>query len=140
MHIVGAAGWIGGGLFAVFGVGNLARAGGSESGRAIELIVEKAGMYFGLMSGLVIVGGVGLVMTQDQWGWGDTFVWVGIGAIVLSGVWQGLYASKADARLLEAVKNERPDYLEVVTKWRRTAWVDVAILLVALWAMVTKLQ
>ena len=140
IHIVGAAGWIGGGLFAMFGVGNLARAGGPGNGRAIEVLVEKAGIYFGAMFALVILGGVGLVITQDQWGWTDTFVWVGIGAIVVSGVWQGLYASKADAKLLEAVKNESQDRLEALSKWRRTAWVDVAILLVALWAMVTKLQ
>jgi hypothetical protein len=124
----------------MLGIGRLAQAGGSSNGRAIEIMVDKAGIFFGIMFALVVGGGVGLVITQDQWGWGDTFVWVGIGAVVLSGVWQGLFANKADARLLEAVKSDSPARLEILRAWRRTAWVDVAILLVALWAMVTKLN
>lgn len=124
----------------MFGLGRLAAEGGISNGRAMEILVEKAGVYFGVMFALVVVGGVGLVITQDQWSWGDTFIWVGIGAVVLSGAWQGLFASKADARLLEAVKSDGPDRHRVLSAWRRTAWVDVAILLVALWAMVTKLN
>jgi hypothetical protein len=103
------------------------------------IIVEKAGIYFGVMFLLVVGAGVALAITQDQWGWGDTFVWVGIGAILLLGIWQGLYASKADSRLLDAVKTESPDRVAVLASWRRTAWIDVAIILFAVWAMVAKL-
>jgi hypothetical protein len=139
VHIAGAAGWIGGGVFGAYSIGRLAKAGGASNGRAMEVIVEKAGVYFTIMFVLVVGAGVGLVLIEDEWGWGDTFIWFGIGAIVLSGVWQGLVAGKSDQRLLDAVKNESPNRLAVLGTWRRTAWVDVAILLVALWAMVTKL-
>ena len=139
LHIVGAAGWIGGGLFGVYSFSRLAKEGGSGSGRAMEVIFERAGVYFTIMFLLVVGPGVALVLTEDQFGWGDTFVWFGIGAIVLSGIWQGLVAGKSGEKLQEAVKNESPDRLTVYRSWRRTSWVDVAILLVALWAMVTKL-
>lgn len=105
----------------------------------MELIVEKAGVYFTIMFVLVVGAGIGLVFTQEEWGWGDRFIWVGIGAIVLSGVWQGLVAGKSDKKLLDAVKKESPERVAILSSWRKTAWVDVAIILVALWAMVTKL-
>ncbi len=140
IHIVGVAGWIGGGLFGMYAAGRLAGQGGSSNGRAMETLFEKAGIYFTIMFLLVVGSGVALVMTQEQWGWSDTFIWFGIGAIVLSGVWQGVYASKADTRLVEAVKSESPDRQRLLAAWRRTAWVDVGILLVAVWAMVTKLS
>lgn len=74
----------------------------------MEIIVEKAGIYLGVMLLVVVGAGVALVITQYQWGWGDTLAWVGMGAILLSGIWRGLYASKADSRLLDAVKTENP--------------------------------
>jgi uncharacterized membrane protein len=138
LHIVGAAGWIGGGMFGVYGTGRLAKAGGASNGRALEIIVEKAGVYFTIMFLLVVGAGVGLVFIDDQWGWGDKFIWVGVGAVVASGVWQGLVAGKADQRLLESIKSEDPARIAILGAWRRTAWVDVFILLVAIWVMVAK--
>ena len=140
VHVFGAAGWIGGGLFGVYSTRRLARVGGEGNGRALELIFERASAYFCTMFVLVVGAGVGLVVLQDEWGWDDAFVWVGIIAIVFSGVWQGLVASKKDTRLLEAVKTDSPNRASVFRSWQSTAWVDLAILLVALWAMVTKFQ
>lgn len=139
IHIVGAAGWIGGGLFAVFGFSRLANEGGQGNGTAMETIVEKAGVYFTIMFILVVGAGVALVLTEDQWGWGDTFVWFGIGGIILSGAWQGLVAGKKDTALVEAVKTDSPDRASILRSWRATSWVDVGILLVIVWAMITKL-
>lgn len=138
IHVFGAAGWIGGGLFGLFGLARLARAGGASNGRAMELIVEKASIYFGVMFVLVVGAGVALVVTEEQYGWEEPFIWIGIAAIVASGVWQGLVSSKSDERLMEAVKSESPHRIGVFRNWRRTAWVDVAILLIALWAMIAK--
>ena len=139
LHILGAAGWIGGGMFALYGFGRLAKVGDSGAGRAMEAILEKASIYFGVVFLLVVGAGVALVLTEEQWTWGDTFIWVGIGGIVISGIWQGVYQSKRDEAMVEAVKSDSPDRVAVVRSWRRTNWVDLAILLVVLWAMVVKL-
>ena len=105
----------------------------------MEIIVEKAGVYFTVVFLLVLLPGIGFVLTEESYGWGDTFVWFGIGAIVLSGAWQGLVGGKSDEKLLAAVKNDSPDRLAILGSWWRTAFVDLGILLIALWAMVVKL-
>jgi len=103
------------------------------------MIVEKAGIYFGVMFLLSLVlelpwsspkiNGTGAIRSYGS----------GSGAILLSGIWRGLCARNADSRLLDAVKTESPDRVAVLASWRRTAWIDVAIILFAVWAMVAKL-
>lgn len=139
LHVLGAAGWIGGGLFGIFAMGRFAESGGAGVGAALEDLGKKAGLYFGTMFLLVVGAGVALVLTQDLWNWTDTFVLFGIGGVVLSGAFQGLVASKKDEAVIEAVKNDSPDRMALIRAWRKTSWVDAAILIVVLWAMVTKL-
>ncbi len=138
-HTLGVAGWIGGGLFGVFAVGKLAQSGGQGVGDALENLFEKAGAYFTVMFVLVVGSGVTLVFTEEQWTWGDTFVWVGIGGIILSGAVQGLIAAKKDRALVESVKADGPDRANTLASWRKTSWIDAAILIAVLWAMVVKL-
>ncbi len=140
IHVLGAAGWIGGGIFGVFAIGRLAQSEGEGVGGALETLMEKAGAYFTVMFVLVVGAGVALVLTEERWGWGDTFVWFGIGGIILSGVFQGLVARKKDTAMIEAVKNNSPDRGAVLSSWRKTSWIDAAILVVVLWAMVSKLE
>ncbi len=140
LHILGAAGWIGGGAFGIFVMARFAKAGGEERGRSMEFMLEKATPYGIVVFLLTVLSGVGLVLTQERWGWGDTFVLFGIGAIIVEGTWESAVARKKDQALIDAVKNDSPNRLAVLRSWYRTAWVDVTILLVALWAMVTKLD
>lgn len=139
LHVLGAAGWIGGGLFGIFATGRLAQSGGAGVGAALEDLGKRASLYFGTMFLLVVGAGVALVLTEDQWSWTDAFVLFGIGGVVLSGVFQGLVASKKDAAVVEAVKSDSPDRMVVIKAWRKTSWIDAAILIVVLWAMVVKL-
>lgn len=137
LHIVAAAGWIGGGLFSWYVVNQLAR-NASSTGSAARLIAGGAGRYFGTVAGITLLTGIALVWTQDAWGWTDAFVLIGAGAFVLSGVWQPLVASKAEERLLIAM--ESGDGVGSATgAFNWVTSVDVGILLVALWAMVVKL-
>lgn len=140
LHILGAAGWIGIATFAYLYFGQLAKSGGEETGTNMEIFMEKVREYGIVVIPLVVLSGVGLVLTQDQWSWGDTFVWVGIGAVVATGIWEGAYSRRRDEALVEAVKEDTPDRMARRRRWIQTYWVEVAILLVALWAMITKLQ
>lgn len=112
LHIIGAAGWIGGGLHGWFSQTQLAR-NASTSGRALQTLTAA-------------------------WSWNDTFVLVGIGVFVFSAAFQPLVASKTEKRLLEAV--EAGSGIERAMKaTHRVFAVDIAVVLVALWAMVAKL-
>lgn len=139
LHIAGVAGWIGGGMFGIYAGGQLAKAGGESGGRALEIIYERATVYYGTVFVLVVGSGVGLVLSEDAWGWGDTFIWIGIGAIVLSGIWEGLFGRTSGETLIKELKASGTASSATVKKWRFVGWADIAILLVAVWAMVTKI-
>lgn len=137
LHIIGAAGWIGGGLHGWFSYIQLARAS-ETSGKALETLAKTADRYFGPIAVLTLLTGIGLVWTQDAWSWNDTFVLVGIGVFVFSAAYQPLVGVKTEKRLLAAV--ESGEGVEgAIRASHGTFAVDVAVVLVALWAMVVKL-
>ncbi len=137
LHILSAAAWIGGGLYSWFSFTQLAKAG-SEAGDSVPRLAETADRYFGPAAGLTLLSGIALVVFVDPWGWTDTFVLVGLGVFLFSAIWQPLVASKAQARLLGSIRGEG-DSRAAIAGLHRTTAVDVAILVVAVWAMVTKL-
>ena len=137
LHIIGAAGWIGGGLHGWYSYIRLARTP-ETSGKALENLTNTADRYFGPVALLTLLTGIGLVWTQDPWTWNDTFVLVGIGVFVFSAAYQPLVTAKTEKRLLAAVETgEGVD--GAIQASHRTFAIDTAVVLVALWAMVVKL-
>jgi uncharacterized membrane protein len=136
-HILGAAGWIGGGLHGWFSYTQIAKSS-STSGKALATLTGAADRYFGPVAVLTLLTGIGLVWTQDPWRWNDTFVLIGIGVFVFSAVYQPLVASKTEKRLLDAV-DAGDDIGLALNASHRVFAVDMAVVLVALWAMVVKL-
>jgi uncharacterized membrane protein len=139
LHIVGAAGWIGAGLFAQFVYTRLTRGAPWSASESLEAIGQKASWYFGSVSGLVLLSGISLVLTSDGYGWTDTFVIIGIAAFVLSGIWQSLVGNRTDQRFLASLKGEGSDPITALRSWRRVSAVDLGILLITVYAMVAKL-
>ena len=138
-HILGAAGWIGGGLFGFYVATRLAKSGVPGAGESMATIFKKADWFFGPVAVLLLLSGIGLVLTSDAYGWTDTFVLIGIGAFVLSGLWQPLVASKAEERLLDSMTSDGTNTVGVLRSWQRASGVDLVFILVALWAMIVKL-
>lgn len=138
IHIVGAAGWLGGGLYGWFSTASIARIGAPTAGETMKLMEKWAGVYFGVTSGLVLLSGIGLVLTSDAYRWGDTFVLIGLGAFLLSGVMQSTVGRKANTRLIEA-GSSGTDVDSALKSWRQTSVWDLLILFVVVWAMVTEL-
>ncbi|HEX6221084.1 MAG TPA: DUF2269 family protein [Acidimicrobiia bacterium] len=136
-HIVGAAGWIGGGLFAWFTYTQIAK-NAATSGKSLATLTGRADRYFGPVAVLTLLSGIALVWTQDPWQWNDTFVLMGIGVFVFSAVFQPLVSSKAEKRLLEAVESGG-DTTGALRSSNLASAVDIAVVLVTLWAMVVKL-
>jgi uncharacterized membrane protein len=138
LHILGAAGWLGGGLYGFQAYTQIARIGPPAGGDALKELEKRGRMYFGVTSGLVLVTGVALVLTSDAFGWTDGFVLVGLGAFILSGVVQSLVGKKANERLTEAATTGS-GIEPAVRSWQFASVWDLAILFVVVWAMVTKI-
>lgn len=138
IHIVGAAGWIGAGLFAQYAYSRIIRDAPAAAAESFTAIAKKASWYFGVMSGLVLLSGIVLVVTSDTYRWADTFVIIGIAAFVLSGIWQSAVGRRTDARLLTAV-NGAGDPIAALSASRRVSSVDLAILVFTIYAMIAKL-
>jgi len=138
LHILGAAGWLGGGLYGLQAYAQVARVGPPAGGDALKGLEKRGRMYFGVTSGLVFLSGVALVLTSDAFGWSDGFVLIGLGAFILSGVVQSLVGKKANERLTEAATTGA-GIEPAVRSWQfASAW-DLAILFIVVWAMVTKI-
>jgi hypothetical protein len=138
LHIIGAAGWIGGGLYGYFTYPAVARTGPPTAAPILRGFEKWGGAYFGVTSGLVLLSGIALVLTSDAFGWGDAFVLIGLGAFLISGIVQGAIGRKANERLTAAAESGS-DIPQAVSSWRQTSVIDLVVLFVVVWAMVTKL-
>ena len=138
LHILGAAGWLGGGLYGFQAYAHVARIGPPAGGDALKALEKRARMHFGVTSGLVLISGVALVLTSDAFGWTDGFVLIGLGAFIASGVVQSLVGKKANEGLTEAATTGS-GIESAVRSWQFASVWDLAILFVVVWAMVTKI-
>jgi hypothetical protein len=82
IHILSAAAWIGGALMFGFAGPRMAKAGGPAAGAWLQVTLDASGKYFMPAAVLVLISGSFLVETNDAWGWGDPFVWLGITILV----------------------------------------------------------
>lgn len=132
IHILSAAAWIGGGLFSLVSFPALARqVGVKEVGRLDESIGSK---FFGSAMVLLLLSGIALVLTSDAFGWGDAFVLIGIGVIVIEGALQGAVFGP---RMARAYESESLSAFGQAFKISGAA--SLALVVAAVWAMVTKI-
>ncbi len=141
LHILGASAWIGGGLFGMYAYSSAARIGPpARRERSSQPSRSGEALYFGLSSpGGLACPASGLVLTSDAYGWGDTFVLIGLGAFLLSGIVQSTVGRKANERLVEAGNtgsNLPRRYLGLAAGSRCGTLV---VLFVVVWVMITKL-
>jgi len=100
IHVLSAAAWIGGGLFAALSFGQLATSVGLKPLASLE---ESLGTkFFGAAVGLLVISGVGLVLTADEVGWGDAFVLIGIDVAVVDGILEGAVFGPRAKKLIES--------------------------------------
>jgi len=137
LHILSAAAWIGGGLYSWYAFTHLVKAGG-EAGDSVPMLARTADRYFGPAAGLTLLTGIILVLTVDPWGWTDAFVLVGLGVFLFSAVWQPLVANKVQKRLMGAVAGEG-NTGQALGVFHRSTALELATLVFAVWAMVSKL-
>lgn len=132
VHILAAAAWIGGSFFALASFPTLARQVGPKQVGAFDQAVGSK--YFGTSVVLLLLSGVALVLTSDAFGWGDAFVLIGIGVVVVDGALQGAVFGP---RMNKAYDTEDLGSLRQALK---LGWVSsVVLFVVAVWAMVVKI-
>lgn len=132
VHILSAAAWIGGGLFSLASFPKLARdVGLRKLGALDESIGSK---FFGSAIVLLLLSGIALVATSDAFGWGDAFVLIGIGVIVVEGALQGAVFGP---KMTEAYESENLDTFREA--FRTSGAASLALVVLAVWAMVTKI-
>jgi hypothetical protein len=137
LHIVGVAGWLGGGLYAFYTYSALAPLDPGAAGPALQKLKKVEDRFFGPSSGLVLLSGIGLVLTSETFDWGDGFVLIGLGAFVLSAILAATVGKRRSERLLEA-GTSGSGVAAALRSWQRgTVW-DYLILFVVIWAMITK--
>ncbi len=138
LHILGATAWIGGGLYGMYVYSSVAGLGPPAAGPVLAAFEKRGSAYFGLSSGLVLLSGIGLILTSDAYGWGDTFVLIGLGAFLLSAIVQSTIGKRANERMLEA-GSTGTDLPSALRSWQRVTIWDLLVLFVVVWAMITKL-
>lgn len=134
LHILGAAAWFGGGLFASVSFASLARSLGVRP--VMNLDQAIGAKFFGAAVGTVALTGVALVLMSPTIGWGTAFVLVGIAVVVLDGFIEGAVLGPRLKRLAAS-----PD--ASVAAFRRESLIGtlihVVLLVTAFWAMVVRL-
>lgn len=133
IHVLAAAGFIGGGVYsAVVFPGDVRSMGLRRVLRRDEALGNK---FFGAVVGLLLLSGIWLVVDSDVFGFGDVFVWIGVGAIVLSGAAEAVFGP---AMKRHAARGG--DFTPDVSRTLRTdVAVHAAIFVVAVYAMVAKI-
>ncbi len=138
MHIVGVAGWLGGAAYAAYTYSVLAPMDPAAAGPALQRLKKVEDRFFGPSSGLVLLSGIGLVLTSEAFGWGDDFVIIGLVAFVLTAILGATLGKRNSERLVEA-GSTGSGVVEALRSWQRgTVW-DFLILIVVIWAMITKI-
>lgn len=134
VHILAAAAWIGGSLFAGYSFSVLGALRDLKTVKAVE--EATGGKFFGTAVVILFLSGAALVVISDRFGWGHAFVLIGIGAIAVEGILEGAVIGR---RLKGIAESETPD----VDAFRRTlSWSNLGhfvLFAVVVWAMVVKL-
>lgn len=140
VHILSAMTWFGGGIWGLMAVRRVQRVQGTEEAdnlfEKMELVENR---FYPPATILVLLSGIAMVMTQDAWGWGDMFVYLGLTGIVISMAMGGAVGGKINRSLKEA--READDIVQtagLINKWLNIGRLELLILVAVVALMVYK--
>ena len=84
IHVLLAAAWLGAGFYSGFLGPRFVAAGGEAAGTWIKSVAAAGTRYFMPIGILTLLTGIGLVLSNDAYDWGDVFVIIGLSAIVIT--------------------------------------------------------
>lgn len=142
LHILGAIGWLGGGLGLLMLSRQMVHArdytGLLKVGRHGQALGTRLFMPASLVT---IVFGIALVATEPAYRFGDLWILIGFGGIVGSGIAQMTVAERAAKRfegLMAEHGDGHPDVSSAARRITVGSMLDLGVLLVVVWAMVAK--
>ncbi|HEX5631533.1 MAG TPA: DUF2269 family protein [Acidimicrobiia bacterium] len=137
LHVLAAIVWVGGGVFQTVSTW---RAMDADPVHRLGLARDMrfAGdRVFGPASLLALVFGIWMVVESPAIGWGDTWIVIGLAGIVISGAIGGaFFAPKSKALVARLEAGE--DASALMRTIGKVSLVDMTILLIVVWAMVTR--
>jgi uncharacterized membrane protein len=141
VHVLAAIVWVGGGVAVQFFALRALRA--REPGRiaAFSGDVEWLGTRVFLPASVVVLVAGILAVAEAGWGWGSTWISIGFAGIAVSIVVGSGFLGPESGRIARLVAAEGPESAAVRARVRRILLVsrlELLVLLVVVWAMVTK--
>ena len=137
LHIIGASMWIGTN-FAQMVIGpRLVRDGAGLSW--LKAVEKGSGPIYGIASGLILLTGIYLVVSNDSFSFGSAFVGIGITVLILGGALAGLVFNRKTRQAIALF--EGGDAAKATSVYRSIggwAVLDTALLAFAALAMVSK--
>lgn len=133
VHILAAAAWIGGSLFAGVSFAGMASKLGLKSIASLDEAIGTR--YFGSAVGLLLLSGIGLVFSSDQFGWGDAFVLIGIGVVVVDGALEGAIFGPRLKRIADSDTEDLGSFRRLMSV---STLSHFGLFVLAVWAMVVK--
>jgi uncharacterized membrane protein len=141
VHVVAAAVWIGGGVTVALLAGRAWSARDDERALELSRMGDFVGTRMFVPAALVLLGAGIWAVAEGDWDWGDAWVSVGLGgwlAGLLIGI--GWHAGEG-RRIREAVADggaAGPRARRIATTGMIVGLAEIAVLVVVVWAMVTK--
>lgn len=137
IHVLAAIVWVGGGIVSTI-LGVRMRRASTEHrlgfSRDMGFVGERV---YGPAAGIALIAGIWMVIDEPAFGFGQAWIIIGLGGFLLSSIIGVAFfgpAAKALAADLEAGRSN--DALQA--RISRVSYLDLAILLVVVWAMVVK--
>jgi hypothetical protein len=134
VHVLAAAAWIGGSLFAGYSFSFLAAIRDLKTVKSVE--EGTGGKFFGTAVVLMFLSGAALVIISDRFGWGHAFVLIGIGAIAVEGILEGAVVGP---RLRSIAEAETQDIDRFRRELSMSTLAHLILFAFVVWAMVVKL-
>ena len=137
LHIIGASMWIGTNVAQMVIGPRLVKEG---AGLAWLKAVEKSsGPIYGVASGLILLTGIYLVVSNDSFSFGSAFVGIGITVLILGGALAGLVFNRKTRQAIGLFESgDSAQAVPVYKSIRSWAVLDTALLVFVVLAMVSK--
>lgn len=138
IHILAATAWIGGGILGLIYTERAKKAEAVHRlgiARDMEFAAQRV---FSPAAGLTLIFGILMVLEHDGFEFTQAWILVGLSAIALSAIMGMGFLGPQSKRLVTEIEADDPGAVGRLRAIARVAYLDNAILLVAVWAMVFK--